>query len=143
MILQISTCLIAFTAILFTGCASSPGYTEPGIQPIEKTMIVNGYYWEQGKDPESFSDAEIRKLFERALSTEPFDGERSEIYSSQLVWALTSAGDEHFSELLRDCPKPIQTKVLGFIDGVWSYHKLSYPRTQALGRTTQAEQDAT
>ena len=76
--------------LAMSSCVSTSIYTEPGIQPVEESMITKGYYWEKGKDPDTFSDADVRKLFDRAETQDRFDGERSEIYSSQLVWALTA-----------------------------------------------------
>ncbi len=126
--------------LVMSSCVSTSNYTEPGIQTVEESMITKGYYWEKGKDPDTFSDAEVRKLFDRAESQERFDGERSEIYSSQLVWALTAVGDERFAEILRGYPDSTRAKVGWFIDGVWSYHKLNYPATEAAIKPNQGEQ---
>lgn len=127
---------IAFTAaslaLLVTGCVSTSSYTSPGIQPVEESMITKGYYWEKGKDPATFSDNELRRLFDRAESQEQFDGERSELFASQLVWALTAVGDDHFADMLGGYPDATRVKVGLFIDGVWSYHKLNYPATEAV-----------
>ncbi len=102
-------------------------------------MITRGYYWEKGKAPEAFTDEDVRVLIDRAQSQERFDGERSEIYASQLVWALVILGDERFAGILQDYPGTTRTNVGWFIDGVWSHHKLSYPVTQAAIKTTKGE----
>ena len=129
--------------LAMSSCVSTSIYTEPGIQPVEESMITKGYYWEKGKDPDTFSDADVRKLFDRAETQERSDGERSEIYSSQLVWALTSVGDHRFAEILRSYPDSTRAKVGWFIDGVWSYHKLNYPATEATIKSNQGEQAGT
>jgi len=137
-----STFLVAAASMMFvmSSCVSPSIYTEPGIQPVEESMITKSYYWEKGKDPDTFSDAEVRKLFDRAESQDRIDGERSEIYSSQLVWALTAVGDKRFAEILRGYPHSTRAKVGWFIDGVWTYHKLNYPLTEAAIRPNQGEQ---
>jgi len=135
------TFFVAAVSIMLamSSCVSTSIYTEPGIQPVEETMITKGYYWEKGKDPDTFSDADMRKLFDRGETQERLDGERSEIYSSQLVWALTAVGDQRFAEILRRYPDSTRAKVGWFIDGVWSYHKLNYPATEATIKSNQGE----
>ena len=123
---------LSCVAILLNACSPSSAYTRPGIQREEEKVMTGGYYWDKKTDPHRFSDARIEALIERAPLVDPMDGERAELYASQLVWALAATGDEHFAELLSKHPTTTRTKVLRFIEGLWQFYKMRYPATEAL-----------
>ena len=119
-------------AISLNACAPSTAYIRPGIQHEEEKIMTAGYYWDKKTDPHQFSDFQIESLIKRAPLVDLMDGERAELYASQLVWALAAAGDEHFAELLSKHPITTRSKVLRFIDGLWKFYKMRYPATEAL-----------
>lgn len=129
--LLLRDCLVGVSFLSFGGCASE-SYTEPGIQPVEKSLLIADYYWRAG-DPSHFSDDQIRALFAKSPQIDPhYDGERSELQCSQLIWALAAAGDKHFSELLSQSPRNIRNSTLRHMETIWTDKKLHYPHTESL-----------
>ncbi len=126
-------CYMVLVITGLSGCASSQPYTAPGIQPEDAAVLSRSYYWRRGVDPERFTDEQIQALFARALGVGDSDGEVSELYTSQLIWALAAAGDRHFADLLSIQPRDIQLGVLRHMDSLWTYEKMHYPLTEALG----------
>jgi len=127
--------VLGMSVIFLSGCTAFQPYTAPGIQPIEARILTKEYYWQRDKDPKYFSDTEINELFNRTHDVSPsMDGERSELLTSELIWALAAAGDAHFASLLSHQPLDVQRRVMEFINPIWTYDHLNYPKTQALER---------
>lgn len=119
-------------ALILVSCATSQSYLQPGIQSKEQEILVKAYCWEPGRDLDSFTDEEISAEFKREIEVLRGDGERSELYASRLIWMLAAAGDARFAELLARERKSTRWSVLHWIDGVWIYHGLDYPKTRGL-----------
>ena len=119
-------------AFFCSGCASLESYTEPGIQPVEKSLLISDFYWRPG-DKTDFTDDQIRAIIDRSTQINPYyDGERSELQCSQLILVLAAAGDKRFSELLSQYPRNVQNATLQHMDTIWRDKKLRYPLTEAL-----------
>ncbi|MES2705049.1 MAG: hypothetical protein V4726_00455 [Verrucomicrobiota bacterium] len=118
--------------LFLTGCTGSGSSAGPGIQPREAEILTQNYYWDKARGPHQFTDAQIKALFGRAPAMLYTNGERSEIYISELAWALAAAGDRRYAALLGREPVRVQSKVLHFIKHFSTGCGLSYPRTWSL-----------
>jgi hypothetical protein len=118
-------------SLLACGCALHETYTAPGIQHEEAVVLERSYYWKTFSSPTRFSDSEIEKVFRQSLDP-TLDGERAELHTSQLVWALAAVGDKHFSELLAKQSLDVRHATLQAISSVWTHDRLHYPLTEGL-----------
>ena len=93
--------------------------------------LVSSYYWNTKNLCPSYDEASLAALMDK--STDPdLDGGKAEGYSSVLIGALASSGDDLFSTVLLTRSMKVQKSVKAFISSAWRWSKLEYPKTESI-----------